>query len=102
MQSAKQRSALGTLLRVLEILAWTAFFAFAAVFFALRFWLLPQIESYRGHVVAALTRAVGQPVTIGALRADWDGLHPHLAVSDLRACWRASCACTRSPSKGRA
>jgi len=84
MQSAKQRSALGTLLRVLEILAWTAFFAFAAVFFALRFWLLPQIESYRGHVVAALTRAVGQPVTIGALRADWDGLHPHLAVSDLR------------------
>lgn len=84
MQSAKQRSALGTLLRVLEVLAWTAFFVFAAVFFALRFWLLPQIESYRGQVVAALTRAVGLPVTIGALRADWDGLHPRLEVSDLR------------------
>ena len=84
MQSAKQRSAAGTLLRVLEILAWTAFFAFAAVFLLLRFWLLPQVESYQGHVVAALTRAVGLPVTIGTLRADWDGLHPRLAVSDLR------------------
>ena len=84
MQSAKQRSAAGTLLRVLEILAWTAFFAFAAVFLALRFWLLPQVERYQGHVVAALTRAVGLPVTIGALRADWDGLHPRLEVSDLR------------------
>jgi uncharacterized protein (TIGR02099 family) len=84
MQSAKQRSAAGTLLRVLEFLAWTAFFAFAAVFLLLRFWLLPQVESYQGHVVAALTRAVGLPVTIGALRADWDGLHPRLAVTDLR------------------
>jgi uncharacterized protein (TIGR02099 family) len=84
MQSAKQRSAAGTLLRVLEILAWTAFFAFAALFLALRFWLLPQVESYQGHVVAALTRALGLPVTIGALRADWDGLHPRLEVTDLR------------------
>lgn len=84
MQSAKQRTAAGTLLRVLELLAWTAFFAFAAVFLALRFWLLPQVERYQGHVVAALTRAVGLPVTIGTMRADWDGLHPRLEVSDLR------------------
>ncbi len=84
MQSPKQRTAAGTLLRVLEVLAWTAFFAFAGVFLALRFWLLPQVEHYQAHVVAALTRAVGLPVSIGALRADWDGLHPRLEVSDLR------------------
>ena len=84
MQSVKHRSAAGALLRVLEVLAWTAFFAFAAVFLALRFWLLPQVGRYQGEVVAALTRAVGLPVTIGALRADWDGLHPRLEVSDLR------------------
>jgi uncharacterized protein (TIGR02099 family) len=84
MQSAKQRSAAGTLLRVLEFLAWTAFFAFAAVFLALRFWLLPQVDRYQDRVAAALTRAVGLPVTIGALRADWDGLHPRLAATDLR------------------
>lgn len=84
MQSSNRRTAAGTLLRVLELLAWTAFFAFAAVFLLLRFWLLPQVERYQDHVVAALTRAVGLPVTIGALRADWDGLHPRLAVADLR------------------
>ncbi|MEX0637167.1 MAG: TIGR02099 family protein, partial [Burkholderiales bacterium] len=84
MQSPKRRTAALTLLRVLEFVAWTVFFAFAAVFLALRFWLLPQVERYQGEVVAALTRAVGLPVTIGALRADWHGLHPRLEVTDLR------------------
>jgi uncharacterized protein (TIGR02099 family) len=84
MQSPKRRTAARTLLGVVEFLAWTVFFACAAVFLALRFWLLPQVERYQGEVVAALTRAVGLPVTIGALRADWDGLHPRLEVTDLR------------------
>jgi uncharacterized protein (TIGR02099 family) len=84
MQSSNRRTAAGTLLRVLEFLAWAAFFLFAALFLLLRFWLLPQAERYQGQVVAALTRAVGLPVTIGALRADWDGLHPRLEVTDLR------------------
>src|SRR3970040_1346991 len=89
MQSPKRRTAALTLLRALEFLAWTAFFAFAAVFLALRFWLLPQAERYQGEVVAALTRAVGLPVTIGALRADWGGLRPRLEVTDLRVDARA-------------
>lgn len=84
MQSSKRISAAGTLLRALEILAWGAFFAFAAVFLALRFWLLPQIDRYQPEIVMALERAIGLPVTIGALRADWDGLHPRLYVTDLR------------------
>jgi len=84
MQSSNRGTAAGTLLGVLEILAWAAFFLFAAVFLLLRFWLLPQVERYQGQVVSALTRAVGLRVTIGALRADWDGLHPRLEVTDLR------------------
>jgi len=84
MQSANRRTAAGTLLRVLEILAWTAFFAFAAAFLAARFWLLPRVETHQEQVVAALSRALGLPVTIGSMRADWDGLHPRLAVTDLR------------------
>src|SRR3970040_294209 len=59
MQSPKRRTAALTLLRALEFLAWTAFFAFAAVFLALRFWLLPQIERYQCEVGAALRRAAG-------------------------------------------
>jgi uncharacterized protein (TIGR02099 family) len=84
MQSSDRRPAARFALRALEWLAWTAFFAFAAVFLALRFWLLPQVERYRDDVVAALTRAVGLPVSIGALSAEWDGLHPRLTVTNLR------------------
>ncbi len=84
MQSSDRSALAGALLRALEVLAWTAFFAFAAVFLALRFWLLPQVELYRGNVESALTRAVGLLVRIGGLQADWDGLRPRLVVSDLR------------------
>ena len=84
MQTSNRSAVAGALLRALEVLAWTVFFAFAAVFLALRFWLLPQVENYRVEVEAALTRAVGLPVRIGGLQADWDGLRPRLVVSDLR------------------
>jgi uncharacterized protein (TIGR02099 family) len=84
MQSSDRTSATAKLLRVLEVLAWTAYFTFAAVFLALRFWLLPQVEHRQAEVVAALTRVIGLPVTIGALRAEWDGLRPRLVVAGLR------------------
>jgi uncharacterized protein (TIGR02099 family) len=84
MQSSKRSTAAGTLLRALEIVAWSALFLFAALFLALRFWVLPQIDRYQPEVVRALERAIGLPVTVGALRADWNGLHPRLTVTDLR------------------
>lgn len=84
MQTPERRGAAHAVLRVLEIFAWTAFFACAALFLALRFWLLPQVERYQDEVVAALSRAVGLQVKIGSLRANWDGLHPRLTVTDLR------------------
>ena len=84
MQSSDRTSATAKLLRVLEVLAWTAYFTFAAVFLALRFWLLPQVEHRQAEVVAALTRVIGLPVTISALRAEWDGLRPRLVVAGLR------------------
>lgn len=84
MQTPERSRAARVALRTLEALAWTAFFGFAALFLALRFWLLPQAERYQAEVVAALSRAVGLPVKIGALHADWDGLRPRLTVTDLR------------------
>jgi uncharacterized protein (TIGR02099 family) len=84
MQSSDRSSATAKLLRVLEVLAWATYFAIAATFLALRFWILPQVEHRQAEVVAALTRVVGLPVTIGALRAEWDGLRPRLIVSSLR------------------
>jgi uncharacterized protein (TIGR02099 family) len=75
---------LRNLLRALEILAWAAFFAFAVVFLALRYWLLPNVEHYRADIVAAISHAIGLPVQIGALATDWQGLRPRLSISDVR------------------
>ncbi len=71
-------------LRALEALAWAAFFAFAAVFLGLRYWLLPNVERYREDIVAAISRSIGLPVKIGALATDWQGLRPRISISDVR------------------
>jgi len=98
MQTLQRSSVAGVLLRTLEVLAWIAFFAFAAVFLTLRFWLLPQVGNYSADLEAALTRAVGLQVRVGALQADWDGLRPRLVVSDLRIYDREGREALRLPS----
>jgi uncharacterized protein (TIGR02099 family) len=70
--------------RAVEVLAWAVFFALAALVLALRFWLLPDIERYREDIVAAASRAVGQPVRIGGIEADWFGLHPRINLTEVR------------------
>ena len=70
--------------RILEVFAWTAFFLFAAIVLALRYWLLPDIERYRPQIEARVAAAVGQPIRIGAIDAGWDGLRPQIALSDVR------------------
>ena len=71
-------------LRVLEWIAWCAFFALVAVFLALRYWLLPHIEDYRAEIVSVISRSIGLPVRIGTIRADWEGLRPRLDFTDVR------------------
>jgi uncharacterized protein (TIGR02099 family) len=70
--------------RAIEFLAWTAFFAVAAAVLVVRFWLLPDIERYRGQIVAAVSSAVGQPVQIGRIKAGWFGLNPEVRLDDVR------------------
>ena len=83
--------------------------------------MLPDIERYRGDIVAAGRAAIGLPVKIGAIDTDWHGLRPQIGLSDVRiydrdgrealvlprggerdrlalAAAPASCACTRSSS----
>ena len=72
------------LLRAIEILAWGAFLAFAALVLALRFWVLPEIERHREDIVAAVSRGIGLPVRVGAIEAGWFGLRPHITLSDVR------------------
>jgi len=72
---------------LLSALAWTcvgAYFAAAALFLGLRYWLLPDVANYTGVVEQALSRTIGERVTIGGIRAGWHGLRPELDLTDLR------------------
>jgi uncharacterized protein (TIGR02099 family) len=70
--------------RAIEFLAWAVFFALAALVLAVRFWVLPQVERYRGEIVAAVSAAVGQPVRIAGIEARWFGLNPQIRLRDVR------------------
>ena len=67
-----------------ERLAWTAFFVFALTVIALRYAVLPRVETYRPDIESALTRATGLKVTIGSVKAGWDGLRPDLDLLDVQ------------------
>ena len=54
----------------------------AALFF--RFWVMPNIAGYEGALEAAASQAVGQPVAIGGLAADWHGVNPRVVLRDVR------------------
>ncbi|MHB1236788.1 MAG: YhdP family protein [Gallionella sp.] len=56
----------------------------AIIVMALRYWLLPDIEQYHDRITASLSAAIGNPVTIGKISGDWQGLQPHLDFSDVR------------------
>ncbi|MCC6534926.1 MAG: TIGR02099 family protein [Burkholderiales bacterium] len=49
----------------------------------LRYYLLPNIESYRGELERVLTRATGQRIAIGSVSADWAGWRPHFSLGEV-------------------
>lgn len=58
-------------------------FLFAVTILVLRYWILPDIEAYRDDIARALSRGVQQQVSIGVISANWDGLRPQLALSQV-------------------
>ncbi len=58
-------------------------FLFAAAILVLRYWILPDIEGYRDDIAQTLSRGIQQQVSIGGIRANWDGLRPQLALSQV-------------------
>lgn len=51
---------------------------------ALRYWVLPDIERYHSAIEFAASSALGRPVSIAHIEADWYGFHPRLLMSDVR------------------
>jgi uncharacterized protein (TIGR02099 family) len=62
----------------------TVYFLAMGAMLALRFWVLPGVGAYKAEIAAAASRAVGARVELGAVDAEWFGLHPRLELTDVR------------------
>lgn len=81
--SLRRFFALPAVRRAAGVAGWAvvgAWFAFALLLLVLRYAVLPKIESYRGDIEAAASRALNRPVTLGSIDAGWAGLRPRLAI----------------------
>jgi len=58
--------------------------AVGGLLLGLRYWILPDIERYHGIITVSASQAIGQPVSIGKIEADWPGIYPHLLLTDVR------------------
>jgi len=67
--------------RLLSVLVLVAGFGTAAVVLSLRYYVLPNIDQHRERIAALASEAIGQPVTIGGIAAQWNGLRPHLSMA---------------------
>ena len=56
----------------------------AIIIIALRYWLLPNIEQFHNQITTSISAAMGNPVNIGKIKGNWDGMHPHLNFTDVR------------------
>jgi uncharacterized protein (TIGR02099 family) len=54
--------------------------AFAGTVLALRYWVFPNIDSYREDIARVISERTGQKVTIGGIHAQWEGLRPQLVL----------------------
>lgn len=66
--------------RITLIALWTGIFVFAASVLTLRYVVLPQIHDYKPVIEQRASKAAGQKITIGDIKATWDGLDPHLSL----------------------
>lgn len=72
------KKSLVSLYSAVTYLLWTGIIVVAAVVLGLRYFVLPNIEQYRTTIAQQASKAAGQTVTIGDIKASWDGLNPHL------------------------
>lgn len=75
---------LSHLTRITLVSAAVLALAGTALLLGMRYWVLPDIERYHDVITSSLSQAIGQPVSIGKIEADWPGLRPHLQLNDVR------------------
>jgi len=77
---------LGSSLRIYRALTWMVLLAgllLGVAVLVLRYWILPDISSHRETIARVLSEATRQQIGIGGISANWDGLRPQLALSQV-------------------
>lgn len=49
----------------------------------IQFWVMPNIGRYKNDIAAYATKAARQKIAIGNITADWQGINPHLTLSNI-------------------
>ena len=49
----------------------------------IQFWMMPNIGRYKNDIAAYATKAARQKIVIGNITADWQGINPHLTLSNI-------------------
>ncbi|HYF57440.1 MAG TPA: YhdP family protein [Burkholderiaceae bacterium] len=70
----------GALLGLLGVVLCAACLGYLSV----RWLVWPELDRWRPRIAAELGERLGRPVSIGALRPGWEGLHPSLSIDALR------------------
>ncbi|WP_143160846.1 YhdP family protein [Pollutimonas bauzanensis] len=59
------------------------YFLAAGLFLGVRYWVLPNIDQWRPYIAQQLSAALKTRVSLGVVKADWNGLHPRLELGDV-------------------
>lgn len=70
--------------RPLILLVLAAYFLFAVALVVVRYAVLPTIDDYRPAIERMAGQAIGAPVRIGRIDAEWLGLHPSFELSAVQ------------------
>jgi len=73
--------------KVLRSLFWAALTVYGVVaigFLGVRYWVLPRVDHWRPQIEAYASQALGARVTIGAIKANWQGLNPRLDLAAVQ------------------
>jgi uncharacterized protein (TIGR02099 family) len=76
-------SAIGRTWRITLLTLLLLYFALGVMFLVLRYVVLPNIGEYQPHIESFASKALGQPVTIGSIQSDWQGLNPRLVFENV-------------------
>lgn len=70
--------------RPLVWLVLAVYFLFVVALVVVRYAVLPAIDQYRPGIERLASRALGAPVSIEGIEAEWRGLHPSFELSSVR------------------